>query len=407
MPVTKIPRHAEATFEALCAAHGATCNKATEDERGWDYFVQFRRRKITGLPLDMGPVADQCLVQIKSNKGPLKGATIKLSNALEFALTDLPAFVVLFHYDSAGHPRSTHILHVWQQEIERILKRVRELDTKGENDLQRHRILFAASGMIRVVDGDLIPFIEKTIHSHAPTYSDKKRLISRNVGFDETGIVGNIAFPAGLKIDELVDMQIGLRDRIDTANFTARTKRFGLVARLPMIEAAGAISMRSHPRDCILRVSSEPSGREISLPSQIFGPAIPNLPRHHLKFRVTAPFMELVCKAADSSASFSGQWDGQKPYSLSDISIVLDLIHIISSGKIHFRALVEEQLLFGAMGSVEPFTIGGELEVADVFVKLLTQHVRQHDLPNKFRDVAGPRPARGGYSQIQRPCDRR
>jgi len=395
MPVKKIPRHAEATFETLCAGSGVTCNKATEDERGWDYFVQFPRGSVPGLPLDMAPSAEKCLVQVKSAVGSFRGVRVKLSNASEFALTDLPAFIVLFLYESKDRDlKSVHVLHFWESEIARTLKRLRELDAKQKRALQRYFITFRLKDMISVQRDALISLLESSINSHTPTYSDKKRRILEGVGFDKAPVVGNIDFAEGVTLEEIIDMQIGLLDRVAAARFTARSQRFGIAAGNPLFEGAGEISMRSHPRDCKLFVSSEASGREISLPSLLYGPALPRIPLELMKFRAVAPFVEVVCSAATSSMEFTGQWKGDVPYSLSEISTVLDLMHIFASGNANFRLMAGQDLIFGGSGPVtQSFEVHPYFKIADAFVKLLNQTVKPHDVPTEFRitleDLAG------------------
>jgi hypothetical protein len=113
MAIKKVARHAEALFATLCAEYGATCNQAIEDERGWDYFVQFARKSTLDLPLDMVPEPEKCLAQIKATSGSAAEVKLKLSNALEFATSDTPCFVILFRYTSARRISSVHVLHFW------------------------------------------------------------------------------------------------------------------------------------------------------------------------------------------------------------------------------------------------------------------------------------------------------
>jgi hypothetical protein len=392
MSIKKPPRHAEATFERLCAAYGATCNKATQDEKGWDYFVEFPRNSIPDLPLDMAPPPDKCLVQVKSSKDSLKGVRIKLSNAFEFAFTDLPAFIVLFVYNDHNTDfESVHVIHFWETEIARTLKRLRELDAKQKTDLHHYTITFHTKDMAHITDSEVMKFIESSIHRHSPTYSDKKRSISGEVGFDDARFVANIQFNAGVTIDEIVDMQIGLRDRISAASFSARSKRFGIPARLPFIESAGEVSMRSHPRACVLRVSSEASGREVSLPAQLYVPSLPRLPPIHLRARVTALFTELVFEPAKSNLNFTFRWDADTPYPIPDLSILCNLIHIFSSGSAHFRLIDGGRPVFGGTGPVEAHQFGYPLNIIDEFLKLLGHHIQPHDIPTglnaKLRDL--------------------
>lgn len=381
-----IPRDAEKLFDLLCSRAGATCNPSKEDVRGWDFFVQFPLRPISGLPLDLNSPAEKCLVQVKTNSGKKRGATLKLSNALEAAIADTPFFVVLFVYGKKVEPEKICILHFWEAEIARTLKAVRELDSVGKSDLNRHEITFAIGDMVHVATDGLLAAIEAMIVQQGALYSEVKRQIARSVGFQDAAIEGHFTFKNGVTLDQLIDLHIGRIDSVDIIHFSAHSIRFGIPAKTPFqMVAEGKASLRVHPKPCILVLSSETAGREISLPSQIYAPAIPNLPAEKIRLRVTNSYVDLVADPSPEKTSFETHWDGGALVGAEEVSTTLDLMYILSGGDVHFRILMEGQEIAKGAGSVESSTIPDQIAAIDNFIKIVLSNTKTHDRPDSWK----------------------
>ena len=89
-------RPAQDEFKLLCSQRNITCNPSLEDDHGWDFIVEIQASGSDELLADKVPAPRQVLVQDKSAKNKSAQTRIKLSNALKFAKTALPSFVVLF-----------------------------------------------------------------------------------------------------------------------------------------------------------------------------------------------------------------------------------------------------------------------------------------------------------------------
>ena len=96
----------------MCAEAGAICNEPKEDESGWDFIVGLPRSRLDSLSADMQPPHPPVLVQIKSHEGKSRRITLKLSNALIFAHSPLPCFLVLMILPPQGEPK-IYALHFW------------------------------------------------------------------------------------------------------------------------------------------------------------------------------------------------------------------------------------------------------------------------------------------------------
>lgn len=387
MKIANIPRHAERTFAALCATVGATCNESLEDERGWDFLVQFPQRQSPHLPLDMQPPADKCFVQVKTNSGEFEGVRLKLSNAFEFASSDAPCFVVLFSYTECKQTELVRILHFWKPEIARTLKRIRELDAEGRSDLNRMMLEFSTSTMIEVSCQQLVPTIESIIRKSGARYGDVKRELSQKVGFDEVTMTVDVTFGPGVTIEDIVDVQIGLKDSLEISKVSGRSIRFGIPAAHPHItQEGGKLSMRSHAKECIAWISSGAVGREVSLPSSLYVPLVPNLPKALWRFRIANEFLQLTSRFSDASGSFTVAWDGSDRRTLAQLGIMLDLIYMLCSGQVEFRALLDPKLppLHGK-AKLEPVELSASDHKVDAFIKFVLSQTKPHEVPSSLR----------------------
>ena len=94
--VVRVPRFAELRLQTLCAEAGTLSHKVDEDERGWDFHIEFDFKPFDG-PADMRPHPSSAYVQVKSARKAKSYCQIKLSNALLAAQSSQPWFIVFNH----------------------------------------------------------------------------------------------------------------------------------------------------------------------------------------------------------------------------------------------------------------------------------------------------------------------
>jgi hypothetical protein len=384
MQSQNVPRHAEDTFARLCSAEGITCNSPKHDEKGWDFFLEFPRREIAGVPLDMAPPTEKCLVQIKSCIGPLKPIRMKLSNAFELAQTDLPAFVVQFVYGKQSKEvLAIYAVHFWEEAISRTLQRVRKLEKMNCTQLQRSYVTLPVSQTTMVPPPDVVAFIERQLHKIGSNYAESKRRLRETVGFDSVYASGQIKFKPGVRIEEIIDMTIGLRESVGVTAFTAESLRFGIP--LKWIDLCdGTVQMRSHPVSCSLRVSSTRTGKEVEVPSKMYFSSIPGLPIDQQKARLTNHFIDIVFTLGDLNIKYSSNWNWERSYTLDELATMYKLLEIYSSGHIHFQINAKDKPALCADGPSEPFEISRVQQILGRFIELLSANVPPHQIPTGF-----------------------
>ena len=411
MTIKKIPYHVETLFRLLCDAYGATCNKSSPDERGWDYFVQFEARPGTGLAAlrDMHPRANECLVQIKSRRGSNASIQLKLSNAERFAKTLTPCFIVVVPYEGGREPDNVYLLHFWKREIERTLKKIRTLDAKGEAALHRISIVFPAADMVHLPRAELLAHMERLVDEHKGNYENNKRAIIDKAGYSGPEWAWNVVFDE--QLDDIVDQIIGLTEvPLKASSVSIRSIRFGIEKELPNGPVSGRISIKSKPKKCVLVLSSEPEGQEVSLQCDLFGPAIPNLPKEHRRFRVVHPFVEMVGHDADRRSQFFFTAQLTDRRTISEMATLLDLMHVAAAPRIRFRLLLEgKTVLSGTGNAAQPLPFRTEMPSIVAFVSFLQANTRPHDLPDDLQfslvDLVEQASALDRYNEIATTAD--
>ena len=96
-----IGKMGEKIFSYWCSTAGLVVNKATEDETGWDFHVEFpfTSNPDFPLPLDMQKSPIECKIQVKATNTQNKSVQITLSVLHRLVKSPLPAFIAFIrHY---------------------------------------------------------------------------------------------------------------------------------------------------------------------------------------------------------------------------------------------------------------------------------------------------------------------
>lgn len=301
-------RTAEDEFKRLCSRAGVTCNKSSEDDHGWDFIIEIASQRESGLPADKLPGPKQVLVQVKSTQGKLPKTKMKVSNALKLAKSELPCFVVLFHYAPDSEER-IYIRHFWDELMERALLRGRQASAENKKP---HKVWME----IRFSDKDehstdLIRWIISTIEEHSVGYAENKRTLFETLGYDGRKYRTEVTIGPLDGIEELVDHKLGITDYLPITKMRMVDSRFGIDAPVPLWESDhGRIQIRpNNARKCKL-VLQNSSGDVISFKATIRGPAIPNLPPEKFKIAIeTWCFTATISSDRSFLAQVTDMWN--------------------------------------------------------------------------------------------------
>ena len=202
-------RHGEALFASLCqnpkANIESVLNVAANDEHGWDHIVDLKPPKNLDLPADLHDHLLQCFVQIKTTKRHSPTTKVKLSNAIKAAKSPNPSFIFLFHYKADTPSPILYGKKIWRNEIERSLKRAREISVSDPS-----RNLYEVYLSMSFEDEDVISdhpsdWMLKEIAAHGgANYSINKLAIVNSVGYGEFTNEIKFTFPPTVSANDIV-----------------------------------------------------------------------------------------------------------------------------------------------------------------------------------------------------------
>ena len=277
-------RPAQDEFKLLCSRSGITCNPSLEDDHGWDFIVEIPVPASDNLPADKVSAPRQVLVQVKSTKDKLAKTRIKLSNALKFAKTDLPCFIVLFQYKK-GKRQHIYARHFWKALMKRSLKRGRMASVEGKPTNQ-------SMVSISFTDedehsSDLIEWMTDTVNAFPIEYSKEKRELADKLGYESQNYRGELSIGPLKGIEEIIDHMLGLTESLPVMHIKLIDSRFDIDAPTPIYEGtSGRITLRPNfSKECTL-VLQAPDYEPISFPATVRSPAIPDLPPDKFKILI-------------------------------------------------------------------------------------------------------------------------
>lgn len=261
----RIGREGEKRFSLLCTQAGATCNASSEDDFGWDKFVEFPPAT-SARPIDERPTQQAAIVQIKATRGSSRRVRISLDNALRLAKSSLPAFLVLVVIDDGGSARF-YAVHVWRELIAEWLRAGREADGRGAVATNKEYVSLRLRSSDERGDG-LLGWMAEAIATVGEGYGAAKAQLVDTLGYEG----GRGTMTVTMELDEpgaFVDMQLGLRDGVRATRLHYVSERFGIKAGVPEIdEAAGKFCLTAPDRPVVLRLTFS-SGRRFAAPARL------------------------------------------------------------------------------------------------------------------------------------------
>lgn len=133
----------QSLFKNLCDRVRLTCNPSNRDRTGWDFIVEFpfsdprspetldQRQKTT------------CHVQVKATAALGNGrVSLTLSAADLLAKDSHPSLIVVLRLKKDGAPLKGFVVHLLDEALSRLLRRLRLAESKGRRDTQNLSISF-------------------------------------------------------------------------------------------------------------------------------------------------------------------------------------------------------------------------------------------------------------------------
>jgi hypothetical protein len=328
----------ERFFDGLCASVGITSNNSDTDKTGWDFRLEFPFNQKHEVPLDEQEAPIECKVQVKSTDNREGRWKIKLSNLIRFVKTHLPTFYLFLEYDGKDFPQHGYMVHVEETIINKVLKRLREIDVAGEEPKLNKRTLtihYDKSHELQELSGHYLrQSIEDYIGDSFDEYVSNKRKILKTAGFDEG--IGEITFSIRDEENtlELVKSSLGISGYAQINDIVWKRKRFGIISQKPQFNYSEAqlkivdVEPKAIGR---IRIKENRFSSYISLPAKLYiSPLTPSIPEKYRLFRVEGTIFEFLFNPFTSHSTYKMNIDVEKHQSFIELNETAKLFMMLS-----------------------------------------------------------------------------
>lgn len=324
----------ETVFRGLCNAVGLTVHKAEKDRTGWDFLLEFPWEQENDLPRDMLSAPIECKVQIKATDKKKKKTQVTVSNLSRLVKTQLPAFFCFIEFDGKDDPQAVYLVHVDEKIIEKTLKRIRELEAKGEEKLNKHKV------DIRYTDEDRLPDItgktlKDAIKNYVPNgwakYAENKNKLLNTLGFEEGKGQFTVTFSSKNPIEDIVDLSLGIREEICIDKSDGYYSRFGILSSSELLSSEEArLSIKAKPTPVVLKFKEHQFSPGVLLNAELYtSPFNQFLTEQYLKLRIKSKLFEFVVEPFNGKVKCSFDFRDEHRISLDDLKNHLRVVTLL------------------------------------------------------------------------------
>ena len=301
-------RMAEKTLEHWAAEEGITCNKASDDKTGWDYYLEFPFSADDRLDTRPPPIV--ALVQVKGTDGRRNRKDIKLDAWERLIKAPVPTFYLIIHYKNGRTPVEAFLVHVGEEYIRRVLKRLREESSnKGKSKPKKlYDITMSVSWKkeekLNAPNGSaLCDAIRAVVGDDLRHYLETKTEWIKTVGYDKlpyTFTFTTSASPVEEMWEAFSNHAIGLTDHIPIESFHSQEMRFDIARPLSSLDEGGTISIGPPPAlDGRVTLQKEDGSETIILNCKVLR-VFSFLPEEYRKVRFISGYLDIILDAHDN-----------------------------------------------------------------------------------------------------------
>ncbi|MBI5301481.1 MAG: hypothetical protein HY868_05035 [Chloroflexi bacterium] len=325
---------AQATLKTWAAQMTITANASNSDREGWDFLLQFPPTlPVAGVPLDLRATRIECFVQVKGIETTRQRKSITLSNWEKLVGSPLPAFFLIIEFGKENDPQHAYLVHVNEEWIAKVLKRLRELPDTEKESLNQHTLdlTWSMADRIDTLNGKgLSTAIRRHIGNDFDKYVQKKKNLREKVGHNADAIFKftSTGFKSVYDMHEQwMDFAIGLRDSLPVSTFTIEKQvRFGIPAE-HIEHQDGMVSITPLGKSVTLLISNTEKSKESRFHAMLYTPTSfdPSgiIPKEQLKVRVVSEIGNFVFRPFANPITFSTTWDIEdvtKPRKLGELA---------------------------------------------------------------------------------------
>ncbi len=304
-----------------------------------------------------------------------------------FAQKPAPCFFVMFRYEKEKRePAKAYLLHFWEDQIAQCIKRVREAQSLGRNDLHQASfpIQFKSAHEVEFAE---IPAQMAQIAGTIKHYAERKQQIYQTIGADD-GLLGlKGGFKSTATDEDFFDLQLGFRDNIEIERLELVSSRFGV--ELPMHPDDNFrwthLTVERQPKTGGKMRIVLPDGEDLFLPFELISATSTNPNKYEGRVRLKTSILDIVISSDESfepRLTFTDSFDDEM--SLSELSVLINLEVNQAGSSLETMFWMNEKKLFHGSLDLPKKTRFSELadwhEVSSFF-SILAEHLPRENWP--------------------------
>ena len=373
----------ESTFSLWCADVGLVPNGSRIDKTGWDFFVEFPFDTAAD-PSEIHKSAFECKVQVKATDKNERKLSITLSNLRRLITAQMPAFFVFIEFDGANTAQRAFIVHVDNELISKVLKRLHEIEQSDKDNNFNKRTMtihYDDTHLMKSLDGNCLKeILLGHIGDNMAEYVANKKLHLESTGFENGFAQMTFTTEGEDNLKKLIDVSIGIVEEVDISRFKGMKTRFGIASKAPFVDSEGGklqMPNLTPNAEGIVRFKEDKLSAGLSFNSKLYSsPFNAMVPDELKKIRVEGEFFDLKFNPFTGAASYSFSFGEGVRLEVRKYRDAIKLLSLLSSsGKKLFAELIFEgmpKLDFKVGCKEHDFDFSNELKALECAVKLLS-----------------------------------
>lgn len=312
-----IGRIGEAWFDLQASKAKLLSGRIEPDRIGRDRILEFpAQQRVETEPFDKRRAPLGCSIQIKSILATNDRVALTLSVAERLAGDNRPTFICILRVDEESYEIvDMHLVHILNENLSRILKRLRAEFASGAETLNKTEITFGISAgqKVGLTPDDLRSALSEAIGEDMNAYGEAKLRQRETAGFNN-----NERFSMSISFEEmtasdLIDGMLGLK-RLGVKKLQGYEERFKikLPGGLSFPDGAENVVMEISPVPIdagTICVSCPPLNRTVELSCHLIAPALPEIPVESLKVIARAELLDAVISVEDGAIKLTNTFE--------------------------------------------------------------------------------------------------
>jgi hypothetical protein len=372
----------ESTFSLWCADVGIVPNGSQIDKTGWDFFVEFPFESSLS-PHDIHKSAFECKVQVKATDKNDRKLSITLSNLRRLITAQMPAFFVFIEFDKKEMAQRAYVVHVDNDMISRVLKRLHEIEqSEKDNNFNKRTmtINYDDRNLLNMPNGNsLKSCLLECIGDDYSEYVTNKKSHLESTGYEDGFAQMTFTTEGEENLRSLIDVSLGIEQEVKIAKFKGVDTRFGILSNNPSFDSDGgklAMPNLKPTAEGKIRFKEGKLSAGLSFECKLYiSPFNQMVPDELKKMRVEGEFFDLKFNPYTGAASYSFSFGEGIRMDVSKFRNAIKLLNLLSKSdkNIFVELLFDDfqKLEFRVGCNEQEFDFTRELKALESAVKVM------------------------------------